>query len=74
MKIHHMVYAVKDLEDSIKEFEKLGYNRIENKIINKKRKVIIQFIKNEKYLIELVAPLNSYAQMSILIGELINIQ
>ena len=58
MKIHHIGYAVKDLEDSIKEFEKLGYNRVENKIIDKKRKVIIQFIKNGKYLIELITPLN----------------
>lgn len=58
MKIHHIGYAVKDLESSIKEFEKLGYNCVENKIIDKKRKVIIQFIKNGKYLIELITPLN----------------
>ena len=58
MKIHHIGYAVKDLENSIKEFGKLGYNRIEKTITDKKRKVLIQFMKNAEYLIELIAPLN----------------
>lgn len=69
MKIHHIGYAVKDLEDSIKEFEKLGYNRVENKIIDKKRKVIIQFIKNGDYLIELVAPLNKESSVTSLLKK-----
>lgn len=59
MKIHHIGYAVKDLEDSIKEFEKLGYKRVENKVIDKKRKVVIQFVENCECLIELIAPLNN---------------
>jgi len=64
MKIHHIGYAVKDLEGSIKEFEKLGYSRVKNKVIDKKRKVIIQFMKNRRHLIELIAPLNKESPIS----------
>jgi len=64
MKIHHIGYAVKNLEDSIKEFEKLGYKRMKNKVIDKKRKVIIQFVENGEYILELVAPLNEESPIS----------
>ena len=37
MRIHYNGYAVKDLENSIKEFEKLGYKRVKNKVIDKKK-------------------------------------
>lgn len=57
MKVHHIGYAVKNIEDSIKEFERLGYSKVKNTVIDSKRNVIIQFIQNEEYLIELVAPL-----------------
>ena len=64
MKIHHIGYAVKNLEDSIKEFEKLGYKRMKNKVIDKKRKVIIQFVENGEYIVELIAPLNEESPIS----------
>jgi len=64
MKIHHIGYAIKNLKDSIKEFEKLGYARAKNKVIDKKRKVIIQFMKNEECIIELIAPLNDESPVS----------
>ena len=64
MKIHHIGYAIKNLEDSIKEFEKLDYAKVKNKVIDKKRKVIIQFMKNEEYIIELIAPLNDESPIS----------
>ena len=47
MKIHHIGYAVKKIEDSINEFKKLGYRTTGNKITDNLRKVIIQFIENE---------------------------
>ena len=59
MRIHYIGYAAKDLENSIKEFEKLGYKRVKNKVIDKKRKVVIQFVENVECLIELIAPLNN---------------
>jgi methylmalonyl-CoA/ethylmalonyl-CoA epimerase len=59
MKIHHIGYAVKDLEDSVGEFEKLGYKKVKNIVIDKKRKVKIQFVENGEGLIELISPLHN---------------
>jgi len=69
MKIHHIGYAVKNIEDSIKEFEKLCYRTIGNKIVDNQRKVIIQFIKNGDYIIELVAPLNKESPVTSLLKK-----
>ncbi len=69
MKIHHIGYAVKKIEDSINEFKKLGYETIGNKIIDNLRNVIIQFIKNGDYLIELVAPLNKESPVTNLLKK-----
>lgn len=69
MKIHHIGYAVKNIEDSINEFKKLGYITIENKIVDNQRNVIIQFIKNGDYLIELVAPLNKESPVTNLLKK-----
>jgi methylmalonyl-CoA/ethylmalonyl-CoA epimerase len=69
MKIHHIGYAVNNIEDSLNEFKKLGYKCVENKIVDKKRKVIIQFIKNGDYLIELVAPLGKESPVTNLLKK-----
>jgi len=69
MKIHHIGYAVNNIEDSLNEFKKLGYKCVENKIVDKKRKVIIQFIKNGYYLIELVAPLGKESPVTNLLKK-----
>jgi len=69
MKIHHIGYAVKKIEDSINEFKKLGYETIGNKITDNLRNVIIQFIKNGDYLIELVAPLNKESPVTNLLKK-----
>jgi len=69
MKIHHIGYAVNNIEDSLNEFKKLGYKCVENKIVDKKRKVIIQFIKNGDYSIELVAPLGKESPVTNLLKK-----
>ena len=69
MEIHHIGYAVKKIEDSINELEKLGYKIIGNKITDNLRNVIIQFIKNGDYLIELVAPLNKESPVTSLLKK-----
>jgi len=69
MKIHHIGYAVKNIEDSLNEFKKLGYKTIENKIVDNQRNVIIQFVKNEDYLIELVAPINEESPVTSLLKK-----
>ena len=69
MKIHHIGYAVKNIQDSLNEFKKLGYKTIENKIVDNQRNVIIQFVKNGDYLIELVAPLNKESPVTSLLKK-----
>ena len=57
MKIHHLGYAVNNINDSIIEFEKLGYTKISfvNDLL---RNVQIAFMSNQDYLVDLIAPLN----------------
>jgi len=44
MKIHHVGYAVKNMETSIEEFLKIGYKKRGETVADEARKVLIQFI------------------------------
>lgn len=57
MKIHHIGYAVSDIETAISKFEYLNYSMISDKIDNA-RNVRIVFMRNYNYLVELVSPIN----------------
>lgn len=56
MKIHHIGYAVKNLNDSINEFKKLGYQEEGGCVSDPVQKVMIQFMTSGAYRIELIAP------------------
>ena len=56
MNIHHIGYAVHNIDHAIKSFLSLGYS-IGNKTIDTNRKVIIVFVKNGNVKVELIAPL-----------------
>jgi len=56
MKIHHLGYAVRDLEASIPGFEKLGFEKMGFPVHDAQRQVNIQMLKNDPWMIELVAP------------------
>lgn len=58
MKIHHTGYVVEDIDKALKEFIVLGYEVVSEKCFDEKRNIMIQFVKNGTYLIELVCPLN----------------
>lgn len=58
MKIHHLGYAVDDLDLAVKQFEEIGYKKIRCKTIDELRKVSIQFVKQDQFLIEVIAPLS----------------
>ena len=58
MRIDHIGYAVKNINCSINEFEKLGY-QFENIITDVKRNINICFGINDGYRIELVSPINN---------------
>ncbi|KYH34812.1 hypothetical protein CLTEP_12770 [Clostridium tepidiprofundi DSM 19306] len=57
MNIDHIGYIVKDIEKSILEFEYLGYKREDKTFKDLKRRIYIQFMKNNGHKIELVSPL-----------------
>lgn len=56
MKIHHIGYAVKNIEEAIKNFKDLGYKTLGILEADEKRKVKIQFMQNDNYTIELISP------------------
>jgi len=56
MKVHHIGYAVDEMDGAIKKFEDLGYALIGEKTEDKLRKVVIAFVKSGDTLVELIAP------------------
>ena len=56
MKVHHIGYAVKNIEDSMQHFQILGYKPISEIVADPIRNVKIVFLQNDAEKIELVAP------------------
>ncbi len=69
MKLHHIGYAIKDIEKSIPAFELLGFEKINEVIYDKERNVKIQLLKNESRLVELIAPLSEESPVSLIIEK-----
>ena len=59
MRVHHIGYAVKNSKKAIIKFEELGYELETETIEDVGRNVSITFMKNENYLVELVAPMGN---------------
>lgn len=57
LKVHHLGYAVNSIEDSVAEFESLGWVRNGSVTDDVARKVRIQFMHLGPEVVELVAPL-----------------
>lgn len=55
MKIHHIGYLVININEALKEFEKIGYILEQDVVYDEYRKVHIAFIIKDGYRIELVA-------------------
>ncbi|MDL1914029.1 MAG: lactoylglutathione lyase [Bergeyella sp.] len=59
MRLHHYGLATKSVDRSLKEFEKLGYTRVSNNIVDPVQGVELLFIDNNAgHLIELVSPVS----------------
>lgn len=56
MRIHHIGYAVKNIEEAFKSFKILGFEKVNEKVVDEERKVKILFVKNNEYLVELIEP------------------
>ena len=57
LKVHHIGYAVPSIEQSLPEFEALGWTVCSGVTEDESRKVRIQFISLGNEVVELVAPL-----------------
>lgn len=69
MKINHIGYAVKNIDFSINEFEKMGYEKYKDKVVDENRKVVIQFMKNNGYMVELIAPVGDDSPINNIIKK-----
>lgn len=70
--VHHIGYLVKNMEDSIKSFETLGYAK-ESEIVNDMdRGIYICFLTMNHYRVELVSPIDENSTVSGLIKKLGN--
>lgn len=56
LRVHHIGYAVKNIDKAIDMFTTLGYH-VHEKSIDESRKVIIAFAECSGYMIELISPL-----------------
>lgn len=59
MNVHHIGYAVSDIQKGLEMFLKIGYIIESGPVKDLKRNVEIAFIQNNNYLIELIAPLSN---------------
>lgn len=59
MKVHHIGYAVSNIQNGIEMFLKIGYIIESGPVKDTKRNVEIAFMQNNNYRVELIAPLNN---------------
>jgi methylmalonyl-CoA/ethylmalonyl-CoA epimerase len=69
MRIHHLGYAVKSMDESIRAFSKIGYKKAGETVLDEKRSVLIQFMRLGDYCIELVAPGGSDSPINSIISK-----
>ena len=58
MKLHHIGYAVKNVEKDKEQFLNLGFEKVSDVIIDDSRKIKIIFVKKDACLIELIEPIS----------------
>ena len=64
MELHHIGYAVRDIEQARSIFTGLGYQPENAPCRDERRRVAIQFLKNGAARIELIAPLDEAGPVS----------
>lgn len=69
MKVHHVGYAVRNIDKSVASFEKLGFSVVSRETDDEARNVKIVFMRNGDYLIELVQPLGEQSDVGAVIKK-----
>ena len=72
MKVHHIGYAVSNLNESLEIFLGLGYEIVKNAVKDEKRNVEISFVRNDHLLVELISPLDSRSPISNYLNKIGN--
>jgi methylmalonyl-CoA/ethylmalonyl-CoA epimerase len=58
LRIHHIGYAVRNIDAALGSFLSIGYQTIGPRVADTGRNVSIQFVRTGDYTVELIAPLN----------------
>lgn len=72
MKIHHIGYLVKAIEEAEEKFANLGYLTIAPKVYDEIRKIEIVFLKKDGVVVELVSPVSEDSPVASLIKRVGN--
>ena len=72
MNVHHIGYAVSNLNESLEIFLGLGYEIVKNAVKDEKRNVEISFVRNDHLLVELISPLDSRSPISNYLNKIGN--
>lgn len=72
MKIHHIGYAVKNLEATLDLFLKLGYELVSGQIRDEKRLVEIAFVQLNGTMVELISPMRDDSPISNYLSKIGN--
>jgi len=72
IKIHHIGYAVQDLEAAVNQLLELGYAKSGDTTCDNGRKVGIQFMANGPYLVELISPLSENSPVNNILRKIGN--
>jgi len=64
LKLHHIGYAVRDIRESVSQFELFGFELYGEITDDPQRNVKICFMRNQDTLVELIAPLNQNSPVS----------
>lgn len=69
LSIHHIGYLVKKMAPAIEQFQKLGYQIIQEPVLDTIRQVTITFLSKDDYVIELVQPENETSVVASLLKK-----
>jgi len=69
MKLHHIGYAVQNIDEAIKYFSLLGFKRCSERVEDLLRNVRIQFLEIEGIKIELIEPMNDQSPINNILSK-----
>jgi len=69
MNLHHIGYAVRNIDQTLKYFKLLGFESVSEKVEDSSRNVCIQFLENDGMKIEVIEPLNDQSPIKNILAK-----